>query len=61
MSMYYNPQIVRMLTNERLEEAVRAGLGSRTRSDEQAKVNEHDKAPMAERCIGNSQSSPANC
>jgi hypothetical protein len=41
MSMYYNTQIVRLLMNERIEEARRAGLVNRARDEECATHEVH--------------------
>jgi len=43
MSMYYNPQIVKLLMDERIKEALDAGRISRARSEEraQAEAREH--------------------
>jgi hypothetical protein len=61
MSMYYNPQIVKLLMKERLEEALRAGAANRARVQEPEPARLRAVARRAAEGLRRPETAPTPC
>jgi hypothetical protein len=61
MSMYYNPQIVKLLMNERIEEALRAGAARRGRVEEPDRAGLRAVARRAAESLRRPETAPTPC